>query len=122
MLSYNAILCSLGLLSSFAFLPLEYVIAVSHETDLSCGSSHTCYIDFDGALNCQGENSVYQQAPLKAVAQGKFIQVSSGMFHTCAVIENNPSAVEAGMLRCWGKNDHEEAHPCKFILKRFNAA
>lgn len=109
MLSYNAILCSLGLLSSFAFLPLEYVIAVSHETDLSCGSSHTCYIDFEGALNCQGENSVYQQAPLKAVAQGKFIQVSSGMFHTCAVIENNPSAVEAGMLRCWGKNDHEEA-------------
>ena len=99
MLSYNAIFFSFCLLlSSLAFLPLEYVSAHL----LSCGSSHTCYIDSAGALNCHGENTVYGQAPLKAIAQPYFEQVSSGMFHTCAV-------VKGGMLRCWGKNDHEEA-------------
>eukprot|EP00943_MAST-04B_sp_MAST-4B-sp1_P006254 g6254.t1 len=88
---------------------LNIVSGVVHENLISCGSSHTCFIDTDGILNCQGENESYEQAPLQATAQGSFIQVSSAMMHTCAVVENEPSAVEAGMVRCWGKNDNAEA-------------
>ena len=98
------LVCIIILEYSFTF-----VNGVAHEEAISCGSSHTCYIDTNGDLNCQGENESYEQAPLKATAQGSFIQVSSAMTHTCAVVENDPSAVEAGMVRCWGKNDNQEA-------------
>ena len=77
---------------------------------ISAGSSHICIIDRnDGSLKCTGENSEYSQAPLQAVANGAFSHVSSGMFHTCAVVEDKGEVDDPGFIKCWGKNDVGQA-------------
>ena len=77
---------------------------------ISAGSSHTCIVtDPEGTIKCTGENEEYGQAPLEAEGQGKFIQVSSGMMHTCGLIGIDADAPESGMIRCWGKNHKGQA-------------
>ena len=81
---------------------------------ISAGSSHTCIVtDPEGTIKCTGENTEYGQAPLEAAGKGKFIQVSSGMMHTCGLLDIDADAPESGMIRCWGKNHKEQAPAIK---------
>lgn len=84
---------------------------------ISAGSEHTCAVLTDGTINCWGENSSGQlgngtiigftppgvdasssstvfPVPVSGVASAT--QVSSGLFHTCAI--------DSGRVLCWGYN------------------
>ena len=91
--------------------------------DVSSGSSHSCAVRDDHSLWCWGGNSAYQlgsgtipngfdypQDELSAIqveldSQGnsgegyQFSEVSAGLSHTCAIMEN-------GSVRCWGDNEY----------------
>lgn len=62
-------------------------------SDISVGSSHSCYIDANQNIKCVGQNSGGQlSAP-----SGKFIHIAAGSHHNCAINTNNQTV-------CWGNN------------------
>jgi hypothetical protein len=53
-------------------------------------------------VECWGDN-LYGEAPAtQTAATGSFTQVSSGVWHTCALRSDD-------VVQCWGDNSHEEA-------------
>ena len=83
--------------------------------DVSSGESHSCAIREDHTLWCWGGNSAYQLGsgtvpsgfdhpqdelfPLQVTIDNgsRFLEVSAGLSHTCAIMENRS-------VRCWGDN------------------
>jgi alpha-tubulin suppressor-like RCC1 family protein len=81
-------------------------------TSISAGAEHTCAIDVDGVLWCWGRNTNGALGdpgvagivpyPNPVVTSQRFIQVSAGRSHTCAVTTLNE-------LYCWGANGSRQA-------------
>ena len=67
---------------------------------VSAGSSHTCGLRSNGAIECWGGGADGRtNAPT-----GGFTTVSAGPWHTCGLREN-------GTIECWGWNDEGQASP-----------
>ena len=70
---------------------------------VSAGSSHTCGVKTDGAVECWGSNEDFDGNIVGQAAPpgGSFTSVSAGVFHTCGVETD-------GSVECWGANHDEE--------------
>jgi alpha-tubulin suppressor-like RCC1 family protein len=75
---------------------------------VAAGSSHTCAVRGDGAVECWGSNSSGQAPALRTPSAGVYKQVTAREAHTCATRNDgaNDSAVE-----CWGDNSSGQAPP-----------
>jgi alpha-tubulin suppressor-like RCC1 family protein len=78
---------------------------------VSAGTDHTCAILNDDTLKCWGDNTYGQlgysntttisspnNAPVSFATGRSVLQVSAGIAHTCALLDDNT-------VRCWGKNE-----------------
>lgn len=88
------------------------VLNLSGATLLSAGAYHTCAILNSGGITCWGQNQFGQlgdgnknQNALLPVnvsgLSGQAIAVSSGGYHTCAIIAD-------GSVNCWGDNTYHQ--------------
>ena len=76
---------------------------------ISTGEQHSCAILDDASLKCWGRNSYGQlgdgttnpssSTPVSVALSGVPVQVSSGKWHTCAILDD-------ASLECWGRNNH----------------
>jgi alpha-tubulin suppressor-like RCC1 family protein len=84
-------------------------------SEVSAGESHTCAIREDGSVTCWGYDFFDQATPPELdLGLYDFVQVSSGGYHTCAVVECTPGPGEIcplGNGLCWGNDDDGQASP-----------
>ena len=85
--------------------------------EVSAGGSHTCWLNEDGTVECQGDNTSGQSSP-PAASEGDFDQeaytysaISAGKNHTCAIEADGNSVQTVGTVRCWGSNDAGQSTP-----------
>ena len=114
-----------GISSAFACLALALsCAAVVESQDFSCtncfsetsaGESHSCAIREDGSLTCWGYDFFGQStAPTLDPEWYDVVQVSSGGYHTCAVVDCTPPPGQFCVLGngwCWGDDDDGQASP-----------
>jgi hypothetical protein len=94
-----------------------------HSADYSCtncfdhvsrGGDHSCAVREDGSVTCWGDDDNGQSTPPSLADNWNFVQVSSGGFHTCAVVKCTPAPpllCPIGNVRCWGRDSHGQASP-----------
>ena len=68
---------------------------------VAAGSSHSCGVRSDGAIECWGKTEDDGRTDAPA---GAFRNVSVGVWHTCGLRES-------GAIECWGWNGNGEATP-----------
>ncbi len=66
----------------------------------SAGDFHTCYIDDDLEIQCQG----WETAGVGDEPSGEFAQIASGIEHNCTIRRN-------GTIHCWGNDTIGETDP-----------
>ncbi|MEM5820645.1 MAG: DUF2341 domain-containing protein [Candidatus Aenigmatarchaeota archaeon] len=74
---------------------------------ISAGTYHTCALLSNGSIMCWGSNwagqlglgytSYSEQTPKQVIGIDNAIAISTGAFHTCALLSN-------GSIMCWGDN------------------
>jgi hypothetical protein len=84
-------------------------------SEVSSGEAHNCAIREDGSLVCWGYD-FFGQATVPELDPEwyDFVQVSSGGYHTCAVVECTPPPGQFCILAnglCWGNDDDGQATP-----------
>jgi len=113
-----------NLVAVFSIVALLLISGPSYSADYSCtncfsevsaGESHTCAIREDGSLTCWGYD-FFGQADVPELNREyyDFVQVSSGGYHTCAVVECTPppgGVCLIGNGLCWGNDDEGQAGP-----------
>jgi hypothetical protein len=82
------------------------VPGLSGVSKLALGQDHTCALGFDGSVKCWGYNGYYalgdgtstdrNNPTLVTGLGGSAIDISAGLYHTCAVLNT-------GAVRCWGQ-------------------
>ncbi len=91
------------------------VSGISTAVGLAGGDSHACAVLSSGAVQCWGANSfgqlgnnsvsqAFAPVAVSTIASGVGSaagQVAAGASHTCAVV--------SGGLKCWGRNDYQQA-------------
>ena len=84
-------------------------------SEVSAGEGHTCAIREDGSLTCWGYDFFGQaEVPELPADFYDFVQVSSGGYHTCAVVECTPPPGGICLIAnslCWGNNNYGQATP-----------
>lgn len=78
-------------------------------SDLAAGGYHGCATRDDGTVTCWGRDGDGQSTPPELDPDMyDFLEVSSGLRHTCARIKCTatfPAVCPLGNIRCWGLND-----------------
>ncbi|MFO7662359.1 MAG: FG-GAP-like repeat-containing protein [Chloroflexota bacterium] len=67
---------------------------------ISAGLNHTCGITASGNVDCWGLNTDNQAEDREANEDGKFVQVTAGNYHSCALFQG----VDYVFVRCWGSS------------------
>ncbi|MEM0324784.1 MAG: DUF2341 domain-containing protein, partial [Candidatus Aenigmatarchaeota archaeon] len=92
--------------------PITYpqqVIGIDNAIAISAGAFHTCALLSNGSIMCWGRNnygqlgigytSDYEPYPQQVIGIDNAIAISSGYYHTCALLSN-------GSIMCWGRNNY----------------
>lgn len=100
-----ALLMAAGQLPVLTLPGASYAAGSSDWKQVSAGDRHTCGIRTSGRLYCWGSDEfgqlgdggtdTSQPTPVEVAGGGKWVQVSTGYLHTCAVRST-------GALYCWG--------------------
>jgi hypothetical protein len=77
------------------------------------GTSHTCGLNWDGDVICDGYNNEGQTDTTGLV--GPFTVLNSGTNYNCAIDT-------FGTLQCWGSNDYAQATPPAGVFTQVSAA
>jgi hypothetical protein len=90
-----------GMCMIVASIAIVFLIAHEvHSADYSCtncfdhvsrGGDHSCAVREDGSVTCWGDDDNGQSTPPSLADNWDFVQVSSGGFHTCAVVKCTPA-------------------------------
>ena len=84
---------------------------------VSAGGAHTCWLNPDGTVGCQGDNTSGQSTPPVASEEDfdqepyTYSAISAGKEHTCAIEADGNSVQTVGTVRCWGSNDAGQSTP-----------
>jgi alpha-tubulin suppressor-like RCC1 family protein len=80
----------------------------AHRIRLAAGYRHACAIRDDGTVACWGLNNngqvgdgtslLTRTSPVPVTNLGQAVSISTGEFHSCAILS------ASGALRCWGEN------------------
>jgi len=81
---------------------------------VSAGGDHSCAVREDGSATCWGDDYDGESTPPSLGDNWDFVQVSSGGFHTCAVVKCTPPPglfCPIGNVSCWGRDSNGQASP-----------
>lgn len=74
---------------------------------VSMGNEYACALTDDGRIECWGNNAQGQTEPPELSEGSRYVTISSGDNHSCAVVATDKdAAADTGAVWCWGSTLH----------------